>query len=69
MTRKDAELLVAKSNGKLQIGMPVCEVVQIQGGNRELMGIMSINTKRGFWRIVLDVVEFPYKQGKKIFVC
>jgi len=54
--------------GKLQIGMQVCEVVQIQGGDTALMGIMSINTKRGFWRIVLDVVEFPYKQGKKIFV-
>lgn len=58
-------------DARMQIGMPVCEVVEIQGsggdsGDNVNIGTIGIMHRKGFWQKLLEVVTFPYKQGKKI---
>lgn len=53
-------------DARMQIGTPVCEIVEIQGSNATIGLVAMSYNKRSFWRILLDVVSFPYRQGKRL---
>jgi hypothetical protein len=56
-------------DARLRVGPLICEVVEIRGsvsGDANI-GTLAIVRRKSLWDFVLEVVTFPYKQGKKVF--